>query len=73
MNVLSSINPTMIPILPRSYTICDSEDDVYVGLILQYHYVGLDQISVDVETSDSRTVANLVAPTCTAHNPPARR
>ena len=52
VHVLSSQNPTMVTILPRSYIVCDSEGDVYVGLILQYHFVGLDQMSMDVETSD---------------------
>ena len=39
VHILSSANPTMIPILPRSYITCDSEGDVYVGLVIQYHYV----------------------------------
>ena len=51
--VLSSQNHYMIPILPRSYIVCDSEGDVYVGHILQYHFVGLDQMSMEVETSDT--------------------
>ena len=42
INVLSSQNPTMTPILPRNYTKFDSEGEVFVGLVLQYHYVGLD-------------------------------
>ena len=46
--ILSSQNPTMTPILPRSYISCDSEGDVYVGLELQYHYVGLDQTKTEV-------------------------
>ena len=67
VNVLSSQNPTMIPILPRSYTKYDSQGEMYVGLVMQYHYVGLDQIPM--ETIDS-TVASLVATTCTTHDPP---
>ena len=64
VNVLSSQNPTMISILPRTYTKYDSQGEVFVGLIMQYHYVGFDQIPMDVETSDS-TVAKLVPTTCT--------
>ena len=67
VHILSSANPTMIPVLPRSYISCDSEGDVYVGLVLQYHYVGLDQISMEV---DCNTVASLVATTCTGDNLP---
>ena len=70
VHILSSANPTMIPIFPRSYISCDSEGDVYVGLVLRYHYVGLDQISMYVETSDCNTVASLVATTPTGDNPP---
>ena len=66
VNVLSSQNPTIIPMFTRSYTKYNSRGEVYmyVGLIMQYHYVGLDQLPLEVETSDS-TVANLVATTCT--------
>ena len=39
VNVLSSQTQTIIPITPSSGT---SQLDVYVGLIMQYHYVGLD-------------------------------
>ena len=70
VHILSSANPTMIPILPRSYITCDSEGDVYVGLVIQYHYVGLDQTSMDVETSNSSTVTNLTATACNGDNPP---
>ena len=59
----------MIPILPRNY-ICDSEGKVYVGLVPQYHYVGYDQISMDVETSDCNTAASLAPSTFTGDNSP---
>ena len=36
---------------------------------MQYHYVGLDQIPMNVQTSNS-TMANLVATTCATDNPP---
>ena len=39
VNVLSSQNVTMTPILPRSYMKHGSEGELYVGLVLQYHYV----------------------------------
>lgn len=70
VHILSTANPTMIPILPRSFITYDSDGDPYIGLIFQYHYVGLDQISMPIKTRDSRTVANLVASTCTGDNPP---
>ena len=59
----------MTPILPGSYITYDSQGEVYVCLVLQYHHVRLDQISMDVERSNS-TVSNLVAATCIADNPP---
>ena len=61
VNVLSSQNPTMTPILPRSYIKYDSEGEVYVGLVLQYHYVGLDRMSMDI---DSTVVAAEGTATC---------
>ena len=64
INVLSSQNLTMTPILPRSYIKYDSEGEVYVGLVLQYHYVGLDQMSMDI---DSTVVATEDTAIC---NPP---
>ena len=69
VNVLSSQNPNMISILPRSYIKHATQGEVYVGLIMQYHYVGLDHIPMDVETNDN-IVANLVATTCTTDIPP---
>ena len=68
VNVLSSHNPNMIEILPRSYIKHASQGEVYVGLIMQYHYVGLNQMPMDVGTSDN-IVANLVAITCTTNIP----
>ena len=59
----------MVPSVPRRYITCDNEGDVYVGFVLHYHYIGLDQTSMNVESSDSSTVANLTATTCTGNNP----
>ena len=39
VNVLSSENPSMICVVPMNASV---EHEVYIGLILQYHYVGLD-------------------------------
>ena len=50
VNVLSSQIPTIIPITPSSGT---SQHDVYVGLIMQYHYVGLDQVNMEVDDSST--------------------
>ena len=41
INVLSTQTPTMIPNVPMSDA---SQYEVYVGLIMQYHYVGLDKV-----------------------------
>lgn len=70
VNVLSSQNPNMIPILPRTYINYASQGEVYLGLILQYRYVGLDKfIQMDIQTSDSK-VANQLVPLCTPDNLP---
>ena len=42
VNVLSSETPSMIRVVPRNALV---EHEVYIGLIMQYHYVGLDKIS----------------------------
>ena len=42
VNVISSENPGIICIVPMNSL---SQHEVFVGLILQYHYVGLDKIS----------------------------
>ena len=47
----------MIPILPRSYIKYNSQGEVYTGLSMQYHYIGLDQIPMDIDS----TVAGVVA------------
>ena len=52
VNVLNSQNLSMIPILPRSYIKYDSQGEVYIGLIMQHHYVGLP---MDVQTSHTCT------------------
>ena len=43
INVLSSEHSNMIRVVPRDDNI---EHEVYIGLILQYHYVGLDKLHV---------------------------
>ena len=48
VNVLSAQNPTMIPVVPMSNA---SQHYVYVGLIMQYHYVGLDKVVSSDETT----------------------
>lgn len=58
VNVLSSENPSMIRIVPMNASV---KHEVYVGLILQYHYVGLDKVSHDSMhtcNSDDSTTAN---------------
>ena len=42
VNVLSSENPTMIRVVPMNASV---KHEVYIGLIMQYHYVGLDKVS----------------------------
>ena len=49
INVLSTQYPTMLSIAPSS---CNILHEIYVGLIMQYHYVGLDNVSMHDETSD---------------------
>ena len=52
INVLSSNHP-MFSVTPG---VCSAECDVFVGLILQYHYVGLDKLPVcgqNVQSSSS--------------------
>ena len=43
VNVLTSRHSNMIRIVPRNGNV---EHEVYIGLILQYYYVGLDKIAV---------------------------
>ena len=61
INVLSSQSATVIPIVPRE---CSAQNELYVGLILQYHYVSLDKISPTNDTENS-VCANNVAQTST--------
>ena len=42
INVLSSENASMIRVVPMNASV---EHEVYIGLIMQYHYVGLDKVS----------------------------
>ena len=42
----------MIRVIPRNGTI---EHEVYIGLILQYHYVGLDKVAVSDSNSQNTT------------------
>ena len=52
INVLSSEHSNMIRVIPRNGTI---EHEVYIGLILQYHYVGLDKVAVSDSNSQNTT------------------
>ena len=58
VNVLSSENLNMIRVEPMNASV---EHEVYIGLVLQYHYVGLDKLShCDDHTSSNveNTTAN---------------
>ena len=48
VSVLTTQNPSVTPIVPTSGT---SENSVYIGLIMQYHYVGLDKVPITDETT----------------------
>ena len=69
--MLSSQSTTVIPIMPRNSS---AQHELYVGLILQYHYVGLDKISINAEATknenpiDSTTVGS-VGIASTVENP----
>ena len=66
VNVLSSENLGMLRITPMNASV---EHEVYIGLILQYHYVGLDKVPYDsmrICNSDESTTAN---PTDDSDNP----
>ena len=46
VNVLSTHNPSMVSITPSSGT---SHGNIYIGLVEQFHYVGLDKVSSNSE------------------------
>ena len=48
INVLSTLNPTMTPIVPSNGT---SSGNVYIGLVEQYHYVALEAITDTTDNS----------------------
>ena len=50
INILSTYNPNMISITPSSGT---SHGNVYLGLIEQFHYVGLDKVSSSSSEPDN--------------------
>ena len=50
INVLSSEHSNMIRVVPRDDHI---EHEVYIGLILQYHYVGLDKLATSDKVANS--------------------
>ena len=50
INVLSSQYATITPIEPTDNS---AQHELYVGLILQYHYVGLDKSNIASPTTDS--------------------
>ena len=55
INVLSTQNSTMIPIVPMSHA---SEHTLYIGLLMQYHYVGLDKVPNNDEASNVDNIEN---------------
>ena len=55
VNVLSSENSSMIRVVPMNTSV---EHEVNVGLILQYHYVGLDKVSHGSMCTPNSTTAN---------------
>ena len=48
INILSTLNPSMVSITPSSST---SRGNIYIGLIEQFHYVGLDKVSSNRESN----------------------
>lgn len=50
INVLSSEHSNMIRVVPRDDNI---EHELYIGLILQYHYVGLDKLAIPYDDANS--------------------
>ena len=50
INVLSSQCATFTPIEPADNS---AQHELFVGLILQYHYVGLDKSNIASPTTDS--------------------
>ena len=55
VNVLSTQNPTMTPIVPSNGT---SSGNVYIGLIEQYHYVALEATTDSTNNSVDSTNDN---------------
>ena len=54
INVLSSNHP-MVSVTPA---VCSAECEIFVGLILQYHYVGLDKLPVCGASVQQHTQSN---------------
>ena len=52
INVLSTRSGSMIPVVPRDKS---SHCELYVGLIMQYHYVALDRITSETDKSTQST------------------
>ena len=52
INILSTLNPNMLVITPNTGT---SQGNVYIALIEQYHYVGLDKIEVPSNVCESES------------------
>ena len=53
INILSTHNPNMLSITPSSNT---SRSNVYLGIIEQFHYVGLDRMSSSSESNNFEEV-----------------
>ena len=52
VHVLSSGNPTLTPVTNPS------QNNVYIGSVLQYHFVGLDKLPVPNDTNESSDAAS---------------
>ena len=55
INVMSSEHSQMFRVVPRNGTV---EHEVYIGCILQYHFVGLDLITLNVNSHHTTSEPN---------------
>ena len=58
INVLCSQSATMVPIEPNNGP---GSHELYVGLILQYHYVGLDKLTENTDGNDGENCSDTTA------------
>ena len=57
VNVLSTQNPNMTAVSPNTGSSCGS---VYLGLIQQYHYIGLDKVSVSDDSGNLEELTDAI-------------